>query len=116
MNTHEHTDPLPFREEEGGIIRIGRSRVSLDIVVEEFENGLTPEDIVREYDTLQLADVYAVIAYYLRHRPEVTAYLRRREAEATKLRADIEAEQPPVPTRAELLARQQEKHHAPAGQ
>ena len=53
------------------------------------ENGVTPEDMVRAYDTLVLADVHAVIAYYLRHRDEVRAYLKQRaeEAEALYLRA-----------------------------
>jgi uncharacterized protein (DUF433 family) len=44
-------------------------------VVEQYENGMAPEDLVRAYDTLDLADVHAVIAYYLRHREEVRAYL-----------------------------------------
>jgi hypothetical protein len=66
---------------------------------------------------LDLADVYAVIAYYLRHRDEVRAYLKRREEEAEALRAKIEADRPRV-ARAELLGRQsaREKVDAPTGQ
>ena len=78
--------------DEGGAVRVGKSRISLDLVVEQYENGMTPEDMVRAYDTLVLADVHAVIAYYLRHRDEVRAYLKRREEEAEALRAKIEAE------------------------
>lgn len=66
----------PLLVDEGGVIRVGKSRVSLDVVVEQFENGSTPDDTVRAYDTLELADVYAVVAYYLRHRAEVRAYLK----------------------------------------
>ena len=64
-----------------------------------------------------LADVYSVIAYYLGHRDEVRAYLKRRAEEAEALRAKIEAECPSV-TREELLARRsaREKDHAPTGQ
>src|SRR5262245_63304649 len=87
-----HAEPPPLRMDEGGAVRVGKSRVSLDLVVEQFENGMTPEDLVRAYDTLVLADVYAVIAYYLRHHDEVRAYLKRREEEAKALRAKIEAE------------------------
>jgi uncharacterized protein (DUF433 family) len=107
----------PLRLDEGGAVRIGRSRISLDLVVEQYENGMTPEDMVRAYDTLVLADVHAAIAYYLRHREEVRAYLKRRQEQAESLRAKIEAERPRV-SREELLARRsaREKANAPAGQ
>lgn len=96
--------PPPIRADQGGALRVGNSRVSLDLVVEQYENGMTPEDMVRTYDTLVLADVHAVIAYYLRHRDEVRDHLKRRKAEAEALRAKIEAERPRV-SREELLAR-----------
>jgi uncharacterized protein (DUF433 family) len=103
--------------DQGGAVRVGNSRISLDLVVEQYENGMTPEDMARAYDTLALADVHAVITYYLRHRDEVRAYLKRRGEEAAALRATIEAERPRV-TREELLARRtaREKDNAPAGQ
>jgi uncharacterized protein (DUF433 family) len=112
-----HIDPPPLRVDEGGIVRIGKSRISLDLVVEQYENGVTPEDMVRAYDTLVLPDVHAVIAYYLRHGDEVRAYLKQRAEEAAALRAKIEAERPRI-TREELLARRnaREKDHAPTGQ
>jgi uncharacterized protein (DUF433 family) len=112
-----HPEPLPLRVDEGGAVRVGTSRVSLDLIVEQYENGVAPEDMVRAYDTLVLADVHAVIAYYLRHRDEVRAYLKRRAEEAEALRAKIESEHPRV-SREELLARRtaREQNHAPAGQ
>ena len=106
----------PLRLDEGGAVRVGNSRISLDLVVEQYENGMTPEDMVRAYDTLVLADVYAVIAYYLRRGDEVRAYLKRREEEGEAWRAMIEAERPRV-SREELLARRsaREKEKAPPG-
>src|SRR5438270_1051865 len=77
-------EPPPLRVDEGGAVRVGNSRISLDLIVEEYENGMTPEDMVRAYDTLALADVHAAIAYYLRHREAVQEYLKRRAAEAEK--------------------------------
>src|SRR5580704_717437 len=103
----------PLRAEEGGVIRVGETRISLDLIVEQYENGMTPEDMVRAYDTLVLADVHAVIAYYLRHRDEVRAYLKRRTEEAEALRAKLEAERPRV-SGEELLARRSAREKADA--
>lgn len=107
----------PLRVDEGGAVRVGKSRINLDLIVEQYENGMTPEDMVRAYDTLVLSDVHAVIAYYLRHRDEVRAYLKQREEQAEALRAKIEAERPRV-SREELLARRsaREEANAPTGQ
>src|SRR5437870_7155718 len=109
-------DLPPLRADEGGVVRVGKSRITLDLIVEQYENGMTPEDMVRAYDTLVLADVHTVIAYYLRHRDEVRAYLKRRAEEAESLRAKIEAEHPRVSPE-ELLARRsaREKANAPTG-
>lgn len=109
-------DALSLRRGEDGTVRIGDSRISLDLVVQQYENGMTPEEMVRAYDTLQLADVYAVISYYLRHCDEVCTYLKRRQQEANHLKAKIESERPRV-TREDLHARRnaREKTDAPTG-
>ena len=39
------TERPPLRLDEGGVIRLGNSRVSLDLVIEQYENGMTPEDV-----------------------------------------------------------------------
>jgi uncharacterized protein (DUF433 family) len=85
------TDPVPLRLDEHGTIRVGSSRLTLDVLIEEHEAGASPEAIVQAFDTLQLADVYAALAYYHRHRDEVTAYLRRREEEANHLEQNLKA-------------------------
>ena len=111
-----HDDPSPLRVDADGVVRVGAGRITLDLVVEQYENGMTPEAMVQAYDTLRLPDVHAAIAYYLRHTDEVRAYLKRREAEADALRAKIEAERPRI-SPAEVRARRtQEGARAPAGQ
>ena len=112
-----HAVAPPLRMDEGGVVRVGNSRISLDLIVEQYDNGATPEDMVRAYDTLVLADVYATLGFYLRHRELVQAYLRSRVGEAEVLRAKIETERPRV-SRDELLQRRNsiERDHAPAGQ
>jgi uncharacterized protein (DUF433 family) len=110
-------EPPPLRVDEGGAVRVGNSRISLDVIVQQYENGMTPEDMVRAYDTLALADVYAAVAYYLRHRDKVRDYLTRRAEEAEALRVKIEAERPRL-SRDELLARRnaREEANVPTGQ
>jgi uncharacterized protein (DUF433 family) len=102
--------PVPLRADEHGGLRIGKTRVLLETLLAAYEHGADPESIVRAYDTLDLADVYAVIAWHLRHKPEVDEYLRRRQAEADELRQKIEASQPKDPgLRERLLARRAER-------
>ncbi len=101
-NTPEQT---PLAEDADGVIRVGGTRVTLDSVVGAFNAGANAEDIVSMYPSLDLADVYTVMAYYLRHRSQVDAYLRKREAEGAKVRAENEARFDPHGVRDRLLAR-----------
>jgi uncharacterized protein (DUF433 family) len=86
---------VPLHEDEQGTIRVGKTRVILDLVIQAFQDGASAESIAETYDALNLADVYAVISYYLRHPEPIDSYLRRRAAEAEAIRARIEASQPP---------------------
>lgn len=98
----------PLREDAAGALRVGESRVLLELVIRAFQDGTTPETIVQRYSTLALPDVYAVIAYFLRHRHEVEDYLARREREADEVRRRVESEQSDLSEmRARLLARRQ---------
>jgi uncharacterized protein (DUF433 family) len=81
----------PLRIDEAGAIRIADTRVLLEIVVNAFRAGSAPEEIARDYSTLELSDVYAVIAYCLRHQAEIDEYLAERERMATEVRARIDA-------------------------
>lgn len=107
----------PLRVDEYGVVRVGNSQVLLDVVLREFNRGSSPEKITSAFPTLNLADVYGVIAYYLHHRAEVDEYLRNRYQEAEKLRQEIEGKQPAKPDlRDELLdrkARMEQAHAAP---
>jgi uncharacterized protein (DUF433 family) len=111
--------PVPLHQDETGGLRVGATRVLLELVVEAYLDGATPETIVQWFDSLRLADVYAVISYYLNHQEAVHDYLRQREAFAAEVRRKIESLQPSRPNfRDDLLARraQREGHNAAAGQ
>jgi uncharacterized protein (DUF433 family) len=98
----------PLHEDGAGAVRVGASRVLLELVLRAFQDGATPEAIVQRYSTLALPDVYAAIAYYLRHRTEVEGYLARREQQAEEVRRRLESQQGDLSEiRARLLARSQ---------
>ena len=99
-------EPIPLEKDTDGVIRIGGTRVTLDTVVAAFNEGATAEEIVSQYPTLSLADVYAVISYYLRRQPEVEAYLQHRELLAQAVRQQNEVRFDPNGIRDRLLARQ----------
>ena len=40
-----HAERPPLRVDEGRI-RVGKSRISLDLVIEQYDNGMRPEDMV----------------------------------------------------------------------
>jgi uncharacterized protein (DUF433 family) len=99
------TVTLPLKMDEHGAIRVSGTRVTLVTVIVRYHQGDSPESIHEGFDGLPLNDIYAVIAYYLAHRDELDAYLKRREEDAERLRQEWEAKYPPKVTKAELLAR-----------
>ena len=98
-------EPVPLQLTEEGVVRVAGTRVTLDVVVSAFEDGATAEEIVEQYPVLRLADAYAVIGYYLRHRPEVQAYLAERQKNCQEIRKQNQIRFEPAGVRARLLAR-----------
>lgn len=80
---------VPLRTDDDGVIRIGSTRVTLETVIHAFQRGETPEQIIDSFDVLKLADVYAVVSYYLEHRDEVDEYMHRAQIEAEIMRQEI---------------------------
>jgi uncharacterized protein (DUF433 family) len=109
------TIKVPLREDPTGVLRIGKSRVLLELVLDAFKAGATPESIVQSYDTLNLADVYAVITRYLAAPEPFEEYLRIRDEAAAETRRIIEESQGPQDNlRAILMARAKAKEEARA--
>ena len=98
---------LPLEMDHDGVIRISGTRVTLETIISAFDRGATPEEIASQYPTVPLADIYAVIAYYLSHRNEVEAYLAQRRHEAARIRAENERRFDPRGIRERLMARRQ---------
>lgn len=98
-------EPVPLVRDETGRLMVDGTRVPLDTLVAAFKLGRSPEAIHESFDTVPLADVYAILSYYLRHRAEVEAYLAAQDRDAAQIQARIEAEHPQEGLRAKLLAR-----------
>src|SRR5258708_37355242 len=70
--------PPPLRLDVHGNLLVRGTRVPLDTVVGEYEHGASAEEIVRQYDSLRLSDVHAVLSYYLENRTAVEVCPARR--------------------------------------
>lgn len=84
------TMTVPLRTDEHGAIRIGKTRVLLELVIHAYYMGETPEGIVDSYPSLTIIDVYAVIGYYLANREEIDAYVRQPDRQAEQILRDCE--------------------------
>src|SRR5215213_10253425 len=85
--------PVPLDRLPNGVFRVAGTRIGLDLVIGAYKCGQTPEQIVEAYDSLRLADVYSLIAYYLDYTEQVEQYLREEDEQAEELRRLIEASQ-----------------------
>jgi len=98
--------PVPLTTTADGGIRVTGTRVPLETVVRAFHQGATAEEIVQDFSTLTLAQVYAVLAYYLWHREAVDAYVAERAAISDSVRMTHQSRFDQTGLRARLLARQ----------
>jgi uncharacterized protein (DUF433 family) len=114
MNLNLQAEIVPLREDADGGLRIGNTRVLLELVISAFQEGSTPESLVQRYSTLTLADVYAVIGWYLRHRSEVEEYLAEREQKAAEVRERIESRQGDLAEIRERMAKRRAQTTPPA--
>jgi hypothetical protein len=69
----------------------------------------TAEEILEQYPSLQLSDIYTAIGYYLRHKTEVDAYLLEHQRHADEVRQEAEKHFNPVGIRDRLLARRNQQ-------
>ena len=97
--------PLPLRFDKDGVVRVGGTRVTLDTTVRAFLRGATAEEIIQQYPSLSLPDVYATISYYLQNREEVDRYLEMRGKHAQAVRRENQRRFDQQGIRERLLAR-----------
>jgi uncharacterized protein (DUF433 family) len=105
MVTTTFTTTIPLKTDKDGVIRVSKTRVTLDTIVTAFLEGLTAEEIAVQYPVVPLADVYSVIGYYLHQKKKVETYLKRREKIAEQVRRQNETRFDQSGIRERLLAR-----------
>ena len=88
------SDKPPLVEDNTGAIRVGNSRVLLEMVIQAFQDGESPETIADNYSTLTLSDIYGAIAFYLKNKDAVDEYLQQREKLAESVKQRLETIQP----------------------
>jgi uncharacterized protein (DUF433 family) len=100
-------EPVPLVINPDGVVLVSGTRVPLDTIIAEFKQGATAEGIVEQYSSLKLADVYAVISYYLHHQNEVEVYLQQQQQQAQTVRQENERRFSSNSLRDRLLTRRQ---------
>jgi uncharacterized protein (DUF433 family) len=68
-------DYFDFLKDE--TIRIRGTRVGIETVVQAYQSGASPEEILIRYPTLTLQQVHATITYFLAHQSDIESYVRR---------------------------------------
>ena len=96
MTIVKHTPPVDSRMywDEHEVLRVEGTHVHVHYVLWQYMQGESPEQIIRHYTTLTLADVYAVIAYYLQNREEMDEFYRKAEGEEERAFAEMVASNP----------------------
>jgi uncharacterized protein (DUF433 family) len=120
MHKEKPETTLPLGESPGyieardGGYYVTETPISLEAVVHQFKEGLSPETIQREcFPALTLEQVYGVCTYYLRHRDEVEQYLREAGQDFGTLAARLEGRHPGLVQRREHLRELRERAGQP---
>ncbi|MCA9965360.1 MAG: DUF433 domain-containing protein [Anaerolineales bacterium] len=92
MLSYPETHIIPLTTTPEGVVQVAGTRIGLDIVVEEYNAGMSAEEIAYNYPSLSLSDVYAVITYYLLHKNEADRYIAQLHQQAEQTRLATEAQ------------------------
>jgi uncharacterized protein (DUF433 family) len=95
----------PLTAWKDGSIRVGSTRVLLDLVVHHFKQGATAEQIQHSFPVLSLHDIYGALFYYLERTEEVEVYLAERERQADEIEQEFRDLQGPSLLQRRLEAR-----------
>jgi uncharacterized protein (DUF433 family) len=103
----EATQSVPLTIWEDGSIRVKGTRLLVDMIIHAHNRAECPEEIFEAFpaDSYTVADIYSVIAYYLRNKEKLDLYLKKREKGADEFWNIIEADPKHQVRRKELRER-----------
>jgi uncharacterized protein (DUF433 family) len=91
MSLDLHPSAPPLEVDAQGVARVRGTRIPLELLVDAFADGASAEQIALRYDTLDLPDVYATLAYILRNPAGVQAYMAGRARHEDDVKRGIPA-------------------------
>ena len=75
----------------GGRPRIAGTRMPIQSIALDYKSGMSPEEIAAEFPHLNLAQIYAALAYYHANKDEIEADIVADEEECKRLEAEYKA-------------------------
>ena len=99
----------PYIEEQNGGLYVAGTGVSLDSVVIRFQQGASPDKIVRSFPTLKLSQVYGAIAYFLENEKTINDYVAEGERELERSATPLSETNPELFARLQAARRQPSK-------
>jgi len=110
MSLTIHAEPIPLRVDADGIVRVGGTRLTLEVILAHYQEGASAEAIAERFPVLTPADVHSALAYYLRHRDEVDHYLSEQARQADDAIQNLGGRHQPWPDVRDRLTR---RRHGP---
>jgi uncharacterized protein (DUF433 family) len=103
----EVSQNVPLTPWKDGTIRITGTRITLDVIINQFKLGATAAQIYDSFPAASLKDISGAIYYYLEHTDAVEAYIREQQQAAAETRLWVENQPGNRVLRERLLARRQ---------
>lgn len=99
---------VPLEQNEQGVIRVSGTRVSLDSILHAYYNeGATAEEIVLQFPTCSIENIYTIISWALNNPEFVNEYLYTQRKHRNQLENEIKQTYPTNNLRSRLLLRSQ---------
>lgn len=77
---HSMIPTSQYVETRNGAYYVAGTRIGLDILIQEFREGRSPEEIFEAYPSIRsLSKVYGAITFILEHPQEIDSYLKEQD-------------------------------------